>query len=36
MGNSQSKLGMYNIYSNGMIYSITCNITGKVYIGSTI
>jgi hypothetical protein len=36
MGNSQSKLGMYNIYSNGTIYSITCNITGKVYIGSTI
>jgi hypothetical protein len=36
MGIVQSKLGMYNIYSNGTIYSIICNITGDIYIGSTI
>ena len=35
MGIVQSKLGMYNIYSNGIIYSIICNITGDIYIGST-
>ena len=27
---------MVNNYDRGKIYKITCNVTGKIYVGSTI
>ena len=35
MGNTQSKSPEYNKYSEGKIYVLICNKTGKRYYGST-